>query len=276
MFSFEARENPGVFLACTGLEEVVVESGVKEIGDYCFAQCTALKRAEIPGSVKSIGKYAFMKGKSASYEKGEEEEEAFDFTLEKPIAKLPKLTIYGEKGSAVQTYAKKNSIPFSILPTGVTIKQGKSANVLAGEKLTLTAVIAPKGATTKLTWSSSNEKVAKVTQKGVVSALKKGSATITVKTTNGLKATCKITVPTPPRKVQFARKSYTVKVGKTVKLGKKLTPSGAKTTFTWSSSDKKIATVTSKGVVKGLKKGSATITVKTANGLKATVKVTVE
>ncbi|MBQ6326979.1 MAG: Ig-like domain-containing protein, partial [Clostridia bacterium] len=142
--------------------------------------------------------------------------------------------------------------------------------------LKLKAAVSPSGAKTKLTWSSSNEKVAKVTQNGVVSALKKGSATITVKTSNGLKATCKITVPTPPRKVQFARKSYTVKVGKTVKLGTKLTPSGAKTTFTWSSSDKKIATVTSKGVVKGLKKGSATITVKTANGLKATVKVTVE
>jgi uncharacterized protein YjdB len=67
-----------------------------------------------------------------------------------------------------------------------------------------------------------------------------------------------------------------VKAGKKITLKTKLTPAKAKTTLTWSSSNKKIATVTQKGVVKGIRKGTVTITVKTANGKKATVKVTVK
>ena len=56
----------------------------------------------------------------------------------------------------------------------------------------------------------------------------------------------------------------------------KLTPSGAKTTYTWNSSDPGIATVSGKGVVKGMKKGTATITVTTANGKSARVKIKVK
>jgi uncharacterized protein YjdB len=46
-----------------------------------------------------------------------------------------------------------------------------------------------------VTWSSSNTAVAKVSSTGLVTAVKKGTATITVKTSDGGKtATCKITV----------------------------------------------------------------------------------
>ena len=170
-----------------------------------------------------------------------------------------------KKDSAAQTYAKKNSIPFTILPTGVTIKQGKSSNMLAGEKLALTAVIAPKGATTKLKWSSSNEKVATVSSKGVVKAIGKGKATITVTTDNGKKATFKVNVPTAPAEVKLSKTSATVVVGESLKLKAAVSPSGAKTKLTWSSSNEKVAKVTQKGVVSALKKGSATITAKVAS-----------
>ena len=64
----------------------------------------------------------------------------------------------------------------------------------------------------------------------------------------------------------------TVKVGKTTKISAKATPSGK---VTYKSSNTKIATVSSKGVVKGKKKGTAKITV-TCNGVTKTVKVTVK
>ena len=160
-------------------------------------------------------------------------------------------------------------------PSKVTLNK-KKATLVVGAKLTLTAKLKPTGAKTTLTWTSSNKKVAKVTSKGVVKALKKGTATITVRTSNGLKATCKITVPTAPTKIQFAKKQYSVKKGKKITLKTSLTPAAAKTTLTWSSDNKKIATVTKKGVVKGIRKGTVTITVKTANGKSATVKVTVK
>ena len=69
-----------------------------------------------------------------------------------------------------------------------------------------------------------------------------------------------------------AKTSASVKVGKTTKIAAKATPSGK---ITYKSSNKKIATVSSNGTVKGIKKGTAKITV-TCNGVSKTFKVTVK
>ena len=55
-------------------------------------------------------------------------------------------------------------------------------------------------------------------------------------------------------------------MGKKLTLKAALTPTKAKTSYTWTSSNKKVATVSGKGVVKAIKPGKAKITVKTANG----------
>ena len=69
----------------------------------------------------------------------------------------------------------------------ITVKKGKTK--------TLKATISPQNAADKkLTWSSSNKKVATVSKKGVVKGKKKGTATITVKASSGKKATCKVIV----------------------------------------------------------------------------------
>ena len=113
--------------------------------------------------------------------------------------------------------------------------------------------------------------------KGIeVNALKKGTATITVETSNGKKATCKITVPAAPTGVTLSKAKVTMKVGGKLTLKPKLKGAGAKTTFTWTSSNNKVATVSNKGVVKAVSPGKAKITVKTANGRKATVTITVK
>lgn len=66
----------------------------------------------------------------------------------------------------------------------------KSVTLTVGSKVTLKV----KNASGKITWSSSNKKVAPVSSKGVVTAKKAGKATITAKTTKGKKLTCKVTV----------------------------------------------------------------------------------
>lgn len=67
-------------------------------------------------------------------------------------------------------------------------------SLTVGQSKTLTAAVYPESAKAAVTWYSSNNKVAAVSSAGKVTAKKAGTATITAKTSNGLKATCRITV----------------------------------------------------------------------------------
>ena len=104
-----------------------------------------------------------------------------------------------------------------------------------------------KGTKKKVKWSSNKKTIATVTRKGKVTAQKPGTAVITA-SCGEYKVTCKITVKNPSLKL--TKSSATVKVGKTTKISAKATPSGK---VTYKSSNSKIATVSSKGVVKGKK-----------------------
>lgn len=79
--------------------------------------------------------------------------------------------------------------------TGVTLNKS-TLGLGEGQTGTLTATVAPSNATNQaVTWSSSNEAVATVNPYGVVTAVAKGTAIITVTTTDGNKtATCEVTV----------------------------------------------------------------------------------
>ena len=78
------------------------------------------------------------------------------------------------------------------------------------------------------------------------------------------------------KKVVVNKKNIVLKKGKKVKLKAKLKPANATEKVTFKSSNKKVAKVTKNGVVKAVKKGKCKITVKTASGKKAVVKVTVK
>lgn len=95
----------------------------------------------------------------------------------------------------IKLYTVKSSGPKKVKVTGVTLDK-TSKTLKVGKTLKLTATVKPKNATNKkVTWKSSNKKVAKVSSKGKVTALKKGEATITVTTADGnKKAKCKIKV----------------------------------------------------------------------------------
>ena len=141
------------------------------------------------------------------------------------------------------------------------------------------AAVTPTNATDKtVKWSSSKPSVATVTAKGVVKGIKAGSTTITAKSSNGKKATCKITVKTPVavKSVKLNKTTANLLTGNTLTLKATVAPSNAADkTVSWSSSNPAIATVTKGGVVKGKKSGTVTITAKTSNGKKAKCKITV-
>ncbi len=167
----------------------------------------------------------------------------------------------------VTSVGYKNKLTFTYYKE-VAFKLNASSKTLYTKGQTKATLKLTTNLSDKVTWTSSNKKVATVNSKGVVTAKAKGTTTITV-TCGEFKASCKVTVKTPTLKL--TKTSANVKVGKTVKISAKATPSGK---ITYKSSNTKIATVTSKGVVKGKQKGTAKITV-TCNGVKKvfTVKV---
>ncbi len=80
-------------------------------------------------------------------------------------------------------------------PTDITLQSSLTLNV--GDFATLTPTLYPSGAETQLSWSSSNSSVASVSSSGKVFGGEAGSANITVRTSNGLSATCRVTVKNP-------------------------------------------------------------------------------
>ena len=147
--------------------------------------------------------------------------------------------------------------------TTVTVKNAPKTLYVKGTAKIKATVKNGKGATT---YKSSKTKVAKVSASGKITALKKGTATITV-TNNGVSKSFKITVKNP--KLNKSKKTF--KKGSTFKL--KITGKVGKAKFT--SNNNKVATVNKNGKITAKKKGKATITVKT-NGINLKCKITVK
>ena len=137
------------------------------------------------------------------------------------------------------------------------------------EKYTLT-----KNSYTTLTWATNNESVAAVDANGNITAVAAGTATISVTTHNGKKDTLKVTVYTPPTYVKVAEETASMGVGQKLQLKVETDTTYAKA-ISYASSNAKVATVSSTGVVKAVKAGTATITVKSQNGLQDTIAITV-
>lgn len=116
--------------------------------------------------------------------------------------KVSGFTIKGYKGTAAERYARNNDFNFvqlQVVPTSVALNK-TTLTLDIGKTSNLRATVYPSNAANKkCTWKSSNTSVATVDSNGKVTAKKAGTATITVKTSNGKTATCKVTVnlPTP-------------------------------------------------------------------------------
>lgn len=183
-----------------------------------------------------------------------------------------------EEGSGKENYDSEESSK----PAGEDVsepEEGSSNAVKYGVPTALTLGLKEKYAikctrTGKLTYKTSNKKVATVSSKGVIVGKKAGTATITVSLKGKKLTACKVKVVAAPKKVTLSNTSLTLNVNDTFKLKARVN-SGSHASYTWASSNKSVATVSKTGLVTATGAGTATITVKTHNGKKATCAVTV-
>jgi uncharacterized protein YjdB len=185
-------------------------------------------------------------------------------------------TSEGKSGTATVTVLPIPVASISITPPSVSVTAGKTSQLSATVKdangNTLT------GRT--VTWSSNATAIATVSSSGLVSGVAVGNAVITA-TSEGKSATANVNVLAPilaVGSVTVSPASPSIIAGQTANLAATVKDiSGATVTdraITWGSSDDAVATVSSSGVVTGVKPGSATITA-TAEGKSGTATATI-
>ncbi len=217
---------------------------VTAISNYAMASLSNLKKIRIPASVVNIGYMAFP------FYYDYEDNLTGDFVIE------------GYDNTTAEQYAKKFNIEFVSLGSPTSINISKTKIYIAGtSKIT---VENSKGATE---YKVSNKNIAKINSKGVVTGIKAGTTKITA-TNNGVTKTFKITVKKPTLNIT----KKTISKGKTLNL----TIKGKVGKATFTSSNKKVATVNGKGKVVAKDKGKATITAQTNGNVKLRCKITVK
>lgn len=146
-----------------------------------------------------------------------------------------------------------------------------------GETLQLATVVEPSDATVKkVTWSSSDSKIAWVTTKGLVTGIRPGSATITA-SVEGFQATCELTVnrkSIPATDIAIDRPSMEMYKDEIEWLAATITPEDSTDEIVWNSSNPQIVEVSDQGKLVALGCGTATITAR-AGSCQATCLVTV-
>ncbi|PID87960.1 MAG: hypothetical protein CSB06_02530 [Bacteroidia bacterium] len=148
----------------------------------------------------------------------------------------------------------------------------KTQGIVKGKSEQLTAIVKPADAANqKVIWSSSNKKIATVDANGKVVAIKSGDVIITAKTDDGgFTADCYVYVTDDVVKVSgitVSPKAKSISIDEITMLTATVKPDNATNKkVTWSSSNKKVASVDQNGNVKGLSSGTAIITAKTYDG----------
>lgn len=139
-----------------------------------------------------------------------------------------------------------------------------------GDEFELSPKISPSNATVKtLVWSSSNPNVATVTQRGVVTAVSKGSCKIIATTTDGtnISAVASVLVRQPVSSISLSSKNFVMDMGSTQQLIPTILPSNATSkVLQWSSSNPNVATINSMGVITAKSAGSCTVLAKATDG----------
>ncbi|WP_198512609.1 Ig-like domain-containing protein [Bacillus sp. mrc49] len=170
----------------------------------------------------------------------------------------------GEKiyiSSLVGTMSFKEKI---LVPKSITLSM-PSLSLLVSQTAQLKATVYPNSAINKsVSWTVGDPRIATVDVKGNVKALKAGRTTITA-TADGdasIKKSIEVTVTNiVPTSLKLSKSALNISNNQTIKVTATVAPgNAANKTILWKSSNSRVAKVDSKGNIKGLANGSATIT----------------
>ena len=153
------------------------------------------------------------------------------------------------------------------------IKAKAKYTIGKGEKITLPVTVTGGSVQAAVKWTSSNTKVAKVTNNGVVKGCKRGTAKIVIQTVDGKKKTIRVTVKKAPKKIKITAQKAKIKKGKTLQTRTILSKGSASYKLRFVSSNKRIATVNSTGKIKAKRRGTVRIYVYTYNNKKSQIKI---
>ena len=179
-------------------------------------------------------------------------------------------TVSGVTGHCNIT-VKNEAQKISLSTSSMEIKRGSTKQ--------LKATTIPDPTSSKVTWESSDETIATVSQEGLVTGVKSGQAEITVKTDNGYADSCTVNVLEPVRSMTFVQKNVTVYKNDTANLKLVTDPADTTDSISYDSyyTSRAVLSNSSKtGVtVKGIAPGTSKITAKSSSGVTATCTVTV-
>lgn len=185
--------------------------------------------------------------------------------------------------AAVFTATDAQAKKVSVKKVTASAPSGKNVYVAKGKKVKITTTVKVKpnkNTNKKVTYKSANKKIATVSAKGVVKGVKPGKTKITVtsKKNKKKKTVLKVYVKkAAAKKVKINSKNFALLAGETKKLTAKVAPKkNVYKKVVWTSSNKKVVSVTKKGVVKGIQEGTAKITAAAVDGSGKKASVTVQ
>lgn len=168
----------------------------------------------------------------------------------------------GNSTSTIQLNVEETRVTgVSVSPVSATM--GIGATTLFGANIQ-----PPNASNTKTSWSTSNDRVARVNENGLVTAVSPGTAIITATTEDGgKKASANVNVIIPVTGITVTPNSQILSSGATQQLNMVISPANATNrNVSWTSSNNAVATVSNAGLVRAIALGIATITVTTEDG----------
>ena len=195
------------------------------------------------------------------------------FKAKKPGTTYINVRTHNGKTAKCKVTVKPAPTKVSVTKTQITMG--------VGEKASLGSNINAGSCSTKRTYRTSNSSIVKMTKTnwvGEFTAVKPGTAWVTVRTHNGKEASCKITVKPAPTNVYMNKKTITLKVGQTGSVSSYLNSGAASSTRTYKTYDSNVLKMTKtnwEGQFKALNPGVTYVSVMTHNGKKAYCKVVV-